>query len=121
MKLRFFFILFCMLPQIINAATYKKLEQWQTTNGSNVIFYPTMQVPMLNIVVAFAAGSAYDGPNFGLNALTTSLINQGSKDADAGQIAEKLADVGAQFESQTSRDMAVLQLKTLTKPETLTA
>ncbi|CDZ77856.1 Peptidase M16 inactive domain protein [Legionella massiliensis] len=97
-----------------------KTEEWQTANGSRVVFYKAMEVPMLNISIAFAAGSAYDGKLFGLSALTTNLLNQGNANIDASKIAEKLADAGAQFSGESSRDMAVLSLKTLTKADAMT-
>ena len=31
--------------------------QWQTKNGARVVFYQAMEVPMLDISIAFAAGS----------------------------------------------------------------
>lgn len=100
-------------------ATTFKTEQWQTAKGTQVIFYPAMEVPMVDISIAFASGSAYDGKSYGLSALTTNLLDQGNEHFDANQIAEKLADVGAQFNSETSRDMTALQLKTLTDDNAL--
>ena len=88
---------------------------WETKNGTRVVFYQTMDVPMVDMTVAFAAGSAYDGDAFGLSALTTSLLKQGSSGMSATQIAEKLADTGAQFDSMSSKDMVVLNLRTLTR------
>jgi len=96
-----------------------KTEHWQTTNGAQVVFYQAMEVPMLDINVAFAAGSAYDGKQFGLSALTTELLNQGNGNLDANQIADKLADTGAQYEGETSRDMIMLHLKTLSSEQAL--
>lgn len=106
------------LAQPLYANTFQT-EQWQTTNGARVVFYRADEVPMLNISIAFAAGSAYDGNQFGLSTLTTNLINQGNAGMDATQIAEHLADTGAQFISENSRDMAVLNLKTLTNPDAM--
>ena len=107
------------LTQTTQARSFKT-ERWQTANGAQVVFYQAMEVPMLDINVAFAAGSAYDGSHFGLSALTTELLAQGSANLDATQVAEKFADIGAQYNSETSRDMAVLQLKTLTSNDALT-
>ncbi|MCA0402528.1 MAG: insulinase family protein [Proteobacteria bacterium] len=90
-------------------------EEWQTANGAKVIFYQAMEVPMVNINLAFKAGSAYDGNQFGLSALTTNLMNQGNASKDASHIAEALADTGAQYFAESSRDMAILSLKSLSK------
>ncbi|WP_084273767.1 M16 family metallopeptidase [Legionella fairfieldensis] len=115
-----FLLLFSMivLSQILYANTFKT-EQWQTKNGVRVVFYQAMEVPMLTMNLTFAAGSAYDGKQFGLSALTTSLMNQGCAGMDATQVAERLADTGAQYNSEASRDMALLTLKTLTKEDAM--
>ncbi len=95
------------------------IEQWQTPKGTRVIFYPTRTVPMLDITIAFAAGSAYDGKHFGLSALTTRLLNQGNGRLNANEMAERLADTGAQFSSDTTRTLVTLNLRTLTQPQVL--
>ena len=107
--------LFALAPQ----ASSFKTQQWQTANGVRVVFYPAMEVPMLDIYIAFAAGSAFDGQQFGISALTANLMNQGSAGMDATKIAENLADTGAQFNSESSRDMVVLSLKTLTTADAM--
>ncbi|KTD79275.1 M16 family metallopeptidase [Legionella waltersii] len=105
--------------QTILANTFKT-EKWTTKNGMPVVFYQAMEVPMLDISLAFAAGSAYDQNQYGLSALTTNLINQGNAGKDANAIAESLADVGSQFSAETNRDMVVLNLRTLTSKDALT-
>lgn len=91
-----------------------KTKKWETSHGAKVVFYQAKEVPMLDINVAFAAGSAYDDKQFGLASLTASMLDQGSGRFDASQIAETIADTGAQYNYETSRDMAVFRLKTLT-------
>ncbi len=96
-----------------------KTQKWQTKNGARVVFYQANDVPMLDIYVAFAAGSAYDGKLFGLSALTTNLLNQGNGPFDATQIAENLDQTGAQFNAENSRDIALFHLRTLNHDEAL--
>ena len=100
-------------------ATTFETQSWETNNGVRVIFYPAMEVPMLDISIAFAAGSAYDGEQFGLSALTTQLLNQGNGGLDATRIAEKIETMGAQFSAESSRDMVTLNLRTLARPDAL--
>lgn len=107
------------LNQTALAARSLNAERWQTSHGARVVFYQAMEVPILDINIAFAAGSAFDGEHFGLSALTTRLLNQGSQSFDATQIAEQFADTGAQYHSEINRDMAVLQLRTLTDDKVL--
>lgn len=96
-----------------------KTQKWETANGAKVIFYQANDVPMLDIYVAFAAGSAYDGKLFGLSVLTTNLLNQGNGNLDATKVAERLDQTGAQFNAENSRDIALFHLRTLTNEEAL--
>ncbi|MBX9695961.1 MAG: insulinase family protein, partial [Cyanobacteria bacterium] len=56
---------------------------------------------------------------FGLSYLTTQLLNQGNGDLNTTQLAEKFADIGAQYGADTSRDMIKIQLKTVTTAQAL--
>lgn len=107
-----------LLPQSWAAKSFQTL-QWNTKNGMRVIFYQAMEVPMLDISIAFAAGSAYDGNRYGLSALTTRLLDQGNKGLDSNTIAENLAEVGAQYEGTSNQDMVILSLRTLTEANAL--
>ncbi|PJE08606.1 pitrilysin family protein [Legionella sp.] len=119
-KLKFLFAGFLVLSSSHTLyANSLKTQQWKTSQGARVVFYQAQEVPMLNISIAFAAGSAYDGNQFGLSTLTTNLMNQGSAGMDATKVAENLADTGAQFVSENSRDMVALSLKTLTNPNAM--
>lgn len=110
--------LMSMLTQSVSAKSFQ-VQRWQTSKGAQVVFYQAMEVPMLDIRVAFAAGSAYDGENFGLSALTTEMLNQGNGGLTAGEVAEKLADTGAQYHADASRDMSVFNLRTLSSPDAM--
>jgi zinc protease len=93
-----------------------KTLQWKTKNGARVIFYQAMEVPMVDISIAFAAGSAYDGNKQGVSVLTTRLLNQGNNGLNASTVAEELASTGAQYEGASNQNMVALNLKTLTNP-----
>ena len=92
---------------------------FKTSNGTEVVFVNAPEVPMLEVKLAFKAGSAYDEEAFGLSALTTELMNQGNDGLSAAEVADRLADTGAQFHSGSTKDMAVFELKTLSEPEAL--
>lgn len=120
MKKSLFLIVSLILSNpLLGQASVFKTQKWQTSKGSAVVFYQAKEVPMLDISVAFAAGSAYDDKSFGLSALTTNLLNEGNGRLDASEIAEKLAETGAQYGSETSRDMSIFRLKTLTSEQAL--
>lgn len=104
----------------VNAATKPlHIERWKTSQGTPVVFYQAMEIPMLDISLAFRAGTAYDGPRFGLSTLTTRLMNQGNGGLDATEIANRLENTGAQYSNENNRDMALMSLRTLTNPELL--
>jgi zinc protease len=100
---------FCNLTQ---AAA--KIEHWQTPQGSRVYYVRTEGLPMVDIQVAFDAGSARDGSQFGLSALTSALLDTGAGPWNADEIAQRFESVGAQFGSSISSDMASVSLRTLT-------
>lgn len=107
-----FFVQFAYASNFITA-------NWHTKNGANVVLYETKSVDMLEIQIAFKAGSAYDGDNFGLSALTTSLLNKGNRNFDTNQLAEEIASTGAQYSYHITRDMTILNLRTLIEPAPL--
>lgn len=91
-----------------------KIEHWQTPQGSRVYYIHTEGLPMVDIQVAFDAGSARDGSRFGLSALTSALLDTGAGQWNADEIAQRFESVGAQFGSNVSNDMASVSLRTLT-------
>lgn len=112
-------LLILSISQLLCANTFKTIE-WKTSSGTPVIFYQAMEVPMLDISIAFRAGSAYDGKAFGLSALTNNLLNQGNLGKSALVLTETLEETGAQYQANVSRDMASMSLRTLTTPDALT-
>ena len=90
------------------------IQHWQTKQGSRVYFVNTPSLPMTDIRVAFDAGSARDGDQFGLAALTSAMLDTGAGDWNADDIADRFESVGALFSAGISDDMAWLSLRTLT-------
>ena len=93
------------------------IQSWHRADGTPVLFYPAPNIPMLDVVVAFHAGSAYDGMHWGLSTLTTTLLNQGHQGLSANEVAEAWADVGAQFSAENTRDAIILSLRSLSEPK----
>jgi zinc protease len=91
-----------------------KIDHWQTPQGSRVYYVRTEGLPMVDIQVAFDAGSARDGSRFGLSALTSAMLDTGAGKWNADEIAQRFESVGAQFGSSVSNDMASVSLRTLT-------
>ncbi len=90
------------------------IQRWSTEQGARVYFVENHDLPMLDISVTFAAGSAYDqAEKSGQASMTRQLMSLGAGGLDEQQIAEKLADVGAQLSGFFDADRAGYNLRTL--------
>lgn len=96
-----------------------KIKNWKTTQGSDVYFVATKGLPMVDIRVVFDAGSARDGAQHGIAALTSTLLDTGAGDWNADEIAQRFESVGAQFGAGTSKDNAWVSLRSLTETRLL--
>ena len=91
---RFLITLLLVLPLSAQAAV--AIQHWQTPQGTRVLFVESHELPMLDIAVDFAAGSARDpAGKAGLAYLTHGLLDQGAGGLSDTAIAHRLADVGA--------------------------
>ncbi|MBI4754457.1 MAG: insulinase family protein [Betaproteobacteria bacterium] len=96
------------------AAAGVSIQAWTAPSGARVLFVETRVLPILDVQVDFAAGSAYDvREKSGLAGLTRGLLDAGAGDLDEEKIAERLADVGANLSGGTEPDRASVSLRTL--------
>lgn len=98
-----------------------EVQRWTTPGGTPVQLVENHNLPMLDIRVDFAAGSAWDPPaKTGLATLTNSLLDastgKGRNRLDENAIADRLADVGAQTGGGVDDDRASLSLRVLSSP-----
>ena len=105
------------LSQLLWAAP--KIDHWVTNSGLRVYFVQVPELPMVDLRLTFAGGSAYDGDKPGLSGMVTSMLNKGAAGLNADQIAEAFESVGAEFSTGSARDMAWISLRTLTLDEQL--
>lgn len=90
------------------------IQHWTTPEGARVYFVENHDLPMLDISVDFAAGSAYDtAARSGLASLTRQLLPLGAGAWSESEITERLADVGAQLGGTFDEDRAGFTLRTL--------
>ena len=94
-----------------------KIENWVTENGLNVYYVHVPELPMLDLRLTFAAGSAYDADKAGLSKMTSGMLDKGAAGLNADQIAEAFESVGAEFSTGSARDMSWISLRTLTLKE----
>lgn len=89
------------------------IESWDTPNGARVLFVHAAEIPMLDVKVVFDAGAARDGDLPGLAKLTSAMLTEGAGIADVDAIARHFEGLGANLNSGSYRDMAVVSLRTL--------
>lgn len=105
-------LILCAVTVAAQAAV--KIEHWVAPSGARVYFVETHVLPIVDIQVDFAAGSAYDpASKVGLASLTRSLLDAGAGGMSEESIADKLADTGARLSGATELDRANLSLRTL--------
>ncbi|NOQ34554.1 MAG: insulinase family protein, partial [Methylococcaceae bacterium] len=115
MRIKLLSLALLLLSGNLQAAT--KFEHWKTSQGVPVYYLNTPDLPMVDIRVAFDAGSARDEKQYGIASLTSSLLDTGAGKWNADDIAQRFESVGAQFGVGASTDSASLSLRTLVEPK----
>ncbi|MES2182422.1 MAG: pitrilysin family protein [Pseudomonadota bacterium] len=91
-----------------------KIQQWQTPSGTEVYFVEDHDLPIVDVSVNFAAGSARDtAEKSGLAGITRYLMTLGAAGLTDEAIASKMADVGAILGGNFDADRASFKLRTL--------
>ncbi|MGE3774454.1 MAG: M16 family metallopeptidase [Gammaproteobacteria bacterium] len=98
------------------------IQQWTTPTGAAVYFVAAPEIPILDLRLVFAAGSARDGGRSGVAALTNALLDEGSAKHTADDFHSQLDATGALLGTGVMRDMAWISLRSLTaEPQRTTA
>ncbi len=113
------FTLILLLGWMVSSAHATQIERWQTPKGAQVWFITAPELPMVDVRVVFDAGSARDGKQLGLASMTNTLIGMGDKIENEESFASKMEGLGAQFSTSALKDMAVMNLRSLTAPHLL--
>jgi len=93
------------------------IKHWTTSKGTRVYYVSAPELPMVDIITAFYAGSARDGKKPGLASFTSQMLKQGAGNLSADQIAEGIENLGANISTGASKDTATVNLRTLTDPK----
>lgn len=105
---------FAMLVYVTGAQAAVKIQQWQTTTGAEVYFVENHDLPMVDLSVNFAAGSAHDvAEKSGVAGIARYLMTLGADGMTDESIANKMADVGAILGGDFDADRAAFKLRTL--------
>jgi zinc protease len=89
------------------------IQHWQSENGLQVYFVPAPEIPMIDMRLVFDAGSSRDSDLPGLAAISIGLMDEGSGDWNADDIANRFENVGAVYSASLRRDMATISLRSL--------
>ena len=91
-----------------------QIEHWLTRSGTRAYFVENHALPIVDVSVEFAAGSAYDpGDRAGLGRLTLTLMKAGSSRYSEAEIDRRIADAGAELRDDFDLDRAGYALRTL--------
>lgn len=101
------------------AAAGPRIDTWTAPSGAKVLFVESHVLPVVDVQVDFAAGSAYaPAGKAGVAGLTRGLLSQGAGNLSEQAIADRLADLGAQLGGGVDPDRASLSLRTLSDAPT---
>ncbi|MGB5261051.1 MAG: pitrilysin family protein [Gammaproteobacteria bacterium] len=89
------------------------VQHWLTDKGARVYFVPLTDLPMVDINITFAAGSARDGDHRGAANMTSTLLDKGAGGLSANEIARRIESLGAEMSTGSARDMAWAELRSL--------
>ena len=89
------------------------IQHWVTDNGVRVYFVPAPELPMVDVMVTFAAGSVRDGDHPGLASMTSTLLDMGAAGLTADELAERIESLGAELSTSAAREMATVSLRSL--------
>ncbi len=106
------FIFSFVMSFTANAAV--KIEHWQTATGARVYFVENHDLPIIDLSVNFAAGSARDTEaKSGVAGVTRYMMTLGAAGLNDEALTNKFADVGAVLGGDFDVDRASLKLRTL--------
>ena len=118
MMKKMLFVALCLFA--VSARAGFNIEHWTTSSGARVYFVASRALPMLDVRIDFAAGSAYlpaeEAQFAGLAGMTSELMETGVAGLDEEKIAARLADIGARLSASSGLDRASLSLRTLSSP-----
>ena len=112
---------FLLAVLALPAQALPAISSWQTSNGARVLFVEARELPIVDVSVVFDAAAARDGDRPGLARLTNGLLAEGADGLSADDIAQRFAELGAGFGNQSLRDMASVDLRSLSDRETFAA
>jgi len=91
-----------------------EIDHWIAESGARVNFVESHALPIVDVAVEFAAGSAYDSrEQAGLARLTLAMLRAGSSRYSETEASRRIADAGAQLHENFDLDRAGFALRSL--------
>ena len=91
-----------------------KIDHWIAQSGARVNFVESHALPIVDVAVEFAAGSAYDSrEQAGLARLALAMLRAGSSRYSEIEASRRIADAGAQLQENFDLDRAGFALRSL--------
>src|SRR5213596_1489829 len=91
-----------------------KIDHWIAESGARVSFVESHALPIIDVAVEFAAGSAYDSrEQAGLARLTLAMLKAGSSRYSEIEASRRIADAGAHLQENFDLDRAGFALRSL--------
>jgi zinc protease len=103
--------------EYMQAGPLLDIQTWKTARGLEVFFLPIENLPITDVQLIFAAGSAYDESTPGISQLTNQLIGKNTHYLTTDAITEGFESFGAIFSASVTRDAAMISLRTLSFDE----
>jgi zinc protease len=120
MSARLVALLAAALASTAAFASPLKIEHWTLPNGAHVHLVEAHDLPMVQLRVVFDAGAARDPRGrSGVALLTSGMLEEGAGTLSADDIARRFEDLGAEFGAAAERDMATVDLRSLSDSKLL--
>ena len=95
------------------------IHYWQNKWGTNVYFVRASELPIVDVRVIFDAGSARNQNAVPLAYFSNFLLNHGTATHNADEIAAEFEMLGAQYSAGAYRDMAFVNIRSLSEAKYL--
>jgi zinc protease len=98
------------------------IQQLDSYKGAKAYLVQTQSLPMLDIEISIDAGTRYDpASKTGLAIMTTELLDNGIRSAGRNlteaQIADEIADLGADISVGVTGERALIRIRCLSRPD----
>ena len=115
-SLLFFLLLSCSTTSVKKDFAIRDYKKVQLANGLNVLLISDNSLPYISASLMLHTGSSGDPyMYFGLTSFVSKMLDRGTHNRSALEIADAFAQLGTSFSASTSRDYTLVHANTLSK------